>query len=265
MQELQELTVGFFVSFFQNLNIWGILLAVMFGAIWLACFWPPLIKNPWHWAVMVSSALITLLAISFIQRPLQNIIGNAMLQTWGSEALMNSLLLSGMPTYLLTGLIQEGAKMVPVGIYWWRKGKNIDCRLALTLGAAAGVGFGILEAQWIHNMTLSMGWSWELTKMRGLEALTPFTERFFVVAFSTAASALIGYGLAKGQGWQFYIIISLVHTALNYSIFLVQAKIFSFVQAEVFIALLSLLIMGIALWLRWRKTTNLPSNPPTKS
>lgn len=248
-----DLTVGFFISYFKNPNIWGIILAVIFGAIWLACFWPSLVKKPWHWAVMVGSAIITLIAISFIQRPLQNIIGNAMLQTWGSENLMNWLLISGIPSVLISGLVQEGAKLVPVVIYWWRKSRTIDYKLGITLGAVAGAGFGILEAQWIHNIVIAMGWSWDLTQMKGVEALSPFIERFFVVAFSTASTALAGYGLAKGKGWQFYLIVSILHTVLNYSIFLVQTKIFSFVQVEVFIAIWAILVTGVALWLRWRK------------
>lgn len=251
-----EITAGFFISFFQNFNIWGLILAVVFGAIWFACFWPPLIKKPWHWAIIVGGAFITLFAISFIQRPLQNITGSAMLNTWGQETLMKWLLFSGLPTVLLAGFVQEGAKLVPVVIYWWRKKFTIDYKLGLTLGAAAGVGFGILEAQWIHNLTIAIGWKWELVSMRGMEAFAPFIERFFVVAFSTAATALAGYGLAKGKGWQFYVIVSVVHTAINYSIFLVQARIFSLGQAEILIVALSIVITGIALWLRWRKSAS---------
>lgn len=250
-----DLTLGFFISFFQNPNIWGIVIAVIFGAIWLACFWPPLVKKPWHWAVLVGGAIITLIATSFIQRPIQNVIGNAMLQTWGEETLMNWLLLSGIPTVLISGLVQEGAKMIPIVIYWWRKNMKIDYKLGITLGAAVGAGFGILEAQWILNSIIAMGWSWSLTETMGLAALTPFTERFFVIAFSTASSALAGYGLAKGKGWQFYLIVSVLHAILNYSVFLIQAKVLSFVQVEVFIAIWALLVTGVTLWLRWRKIT----------
>lgn len=248
-----ELTTSFFINFFSYPNMWGIILAVIYGVIWFTCFWPPLIKRPWHWAVLVGGAFITLFAISFIQRPLQNLIGNAMLKTWGSETLTKWLLLSGLPTVLISGFVQEGAKLVPVVIYWWRKGMNIDYKLGLTLGAAAGVGFGILEAQWIHNLTFAMGWNLELTRTSGLDAFAPFIERFFVVAFSTAVCALAGYGLAKGQGWQFYIIVSVLHTLLNYSIFLVQAEVLTISQVELFIAAVAMVVTGIALWLRWRK------------
>ena len=248
-----ELATSFFISFFQYINIWGVILAIVFGVIWFACFWPPLIKKPWHWAIIVGGAFITLFAISFIQRPLQNVIGKAMMNTWGEETLMKWLLLTGLPTVLISGFVHEGAKLVPVVIYWWRKKFTIDYRLGLTLGAAAGVGFGILEAQWIHNLTIAMGWNPELISRLGIDAFAPFTERFFMVAFSTAATALAGYGLAKGKGWQFYLIVSVLHTAINYSIFLVQARIFSLGQAEIFIIVIAIIVAGITLWLRWRK------------
>jgi len=243
--------LNYFLSFFQNPNVWGIVIAVIFGAIWLTCFWPPLVKKPWHWAVMVGSAIITAIAISFVQIPLQSISGNAMLQKWGSETLMDWLLLSGIPAVLIGGLVQEGAKMVPVVIYWWRKNMKIDYKLGITLGAVAGAGFGILEAQGIHNSIIAMGWSWSLTQTTGLEALIPFIDRFFVIAFSTASTALTGYGLAKGKGWQFYLIASILNVVLNYSALLIPAKIFSLVQVEIFIAIWALIVTGVALWLRW--------------
>jgi RsiW-degrading membrane proteinase PrsW (M82 family) len=242
-----EITAGFFINFFKYPTVLGIGLAIVFGIIWFTCFWPPLIKQPWHWAMIVGGAFITLFALSFIQRPLQNLSGNT----------MKYLLLSGIPTIFISGFIQEAAKLVPPVIYWWRKGMNIDYKLGLTLGAAAGVGFGILEAQWIHNLAFAMGWSWDTVRKSGIDAFAPFIERFFVVAFSTGSTALVGYGLAKGKGWQFYLIVAILHATINYSIFLVQAEIFTIGEIEIFIALLSLIVIGIALWLRWRKTTNI--------
>jgi RsiW-degrading membrane proteinase PrsW (M82 family) len=247
---------GFLISFFVNPNIWGILIAVIFGIVWLVCFWPSMIRIPWHWAILVASAFITLIALSYIQRPLQNIIGNGMLQFWGEEALMKSLLITAIPTILVSGLVQEGAKLVPVVVYWWRKNMKIDYKLGLTLGAAAGAGFGILEAQWIHNVVFASGWSWDLTYTKGIEALLPFIERFFAVAFHVSASALAGYGLATGRGWQFYIVVAVLHTIINYGVIFVQAKVFSVVEVEILIAILAIIVAAIALWLRWRKTNN---------
>jgi RsiW-degrading membrane proteinase PrsW (M82 family) len=138
---------GFFLSWFTNPSLIGIILAVAFGAVCLALYWPPLFRKPWLWAVLVTSALFSLVAVSLIQIPLQLIIGDALGQVWSREVLMRWLLLAGIPQVLLSGIVQEGSKLVPVVIWWWRSGRNITPRLGLLLGAVAGAGFGIFEAQ----------------------------------------------------------------------------------------------------------------------
>jgi uncharacterized membrane protein YhfC len=79
-------------------------------------------------------------------------------------------------------------------------------------------------------------------------------ERFFSVAAHIAFSALAGYGLAKGRGWQFYLIASVLHGLLNYSVVLYQAGLLTVVPTEIYIAVLAVLVTAGALWLRWRKT-----------
>ena len=204
--------VSFFVSFFQNPSAWGIGLAIAFGAVWLAGYRPPLFKKPWLWAGLASSAILTLAAVSFIQIPLQ---------VWTGQALSHvGILVAGIPHVLFAGLVQEGSKLVPVVVYWWRSGKNIDPKAGLAIGAVAGVGFGILEAQWAHNLIFASGWTWEAVQIYGFWALAGFWERFFGVAAHIAFSALAGYGLARGWGWQFYLIASVLHGLLNYDVVL---------------------------------------------
>jgi len=251
--------VGFFVSGFVYPGIlWtslllGIGLAIVFGAIWLIGYWPPLFKKPWLWAVLASSAILTWAAVAFIQIPLQTWAGQALNHFWSLEILMSWLLLAGIPAILLSGLVQEGSKLVPIVIYWWRSGRNIDPKLGLAIGAVAGVGFGVFEAQWLHNTIFAAGWNWEAVQTDGFIALAGFWERFFTVAFHTAASALAGYGLARGWGWQFYLLASFLHAFINYSVLFLQSGLLSLVQVEIFIAAFALLVTGGALWVRWRK------------
>ena len=246
--------VSFFVSFFQNPSAWGIGLAIAFGAVWLAGYRPPLFKKPWLWVVLVSSAFLTLAVISFIQVPLGVWTGQALSHFWSQEVLMRWIFLAGIPQILLTGLVQEGSKLVPVVVYWWRSGKNIDPKLGLAVGAVAGAGFGIFEAQWALNAIFASGWTWEIMQSGGFMTLLGFWERFFTVAAHIAFSALAGYGLAKGWGWQFYLIASVLHGLLNYSAVLWQAGLLTVVHAEIYIAVLAVLVTAGALWLRWRKT-----------
>ena len=56
-----EGTVEFFGSFFANPTLIGIGLAIAFGAVWLAAYWPPLFRVYWLWAVLALSAFLTLL------------------------------------------------------------------------------------------------------------------------------------------------------------------------------------------------------------
>ena len=88
----------------------------------------------------------------------------------------------------------------------------------------------------------------------GVVALAGFWERFFTLAFHTAASALAGYGLARGWGWQFYLIASFLHAFLNYSVILLQSELITIIQLEIFVAVWAVLVTAGALWLRWRKS-----------
>jgi RsiW-degrading membrane proteinase PrsW (M82 family) len=254
--------VSYFVSFFQNPSGSGVYLAIAiglaigFGAVWLAGYWPPLFKKPWLWAVLVGSAFLTLVAFCFIQIPLGTWAWQALGHFWSEEVLEKWILLAAIPQMLIGGLVQEGSKLVPVVAYWWRSGKNIDPKLGLAIGAVAGAGFGIFEAQWALNGAFASGVTWEAVQSGGFMALiyAGFWERFFTVAAHIAFSALAGYGLAKGWGWQFYLIASALHGLLNYSVVLLYAGLFTDVPAEIYIAVLAVLVTAWALWLRWRRT-----------
>ena len=258
-----EYIFAFFVSWFVYPNLlWnqvllGIGLAIVFGAVWFTPYWTPILKRPWAWAVLVGSAILSLVAVTFIQIPLQIWSGQALNHFWSQEILMRWLLLAGIPTILLIGLVQEGSKLVPVVVYWWRKGRNIDPKLGLAIGAVAGVGFGIFEAVWAHNHIFLSGWSWEVVQNSGLVALAPFWERFFTVALHTAMSALAGYGLAKGWGWQFYLLAAFLHGFLNYSVVALQSGLITGIQLELFVAVWAILVTGGVLWLRWREPAEL--------
>ena len=255
-----EYMINFVISWFYYPNIlWfqlliGIGLAAVFGAIWFTPYWTPILKKPWTWAILTSSAILSLLAVTFIQLPLQILVGQALGYFLSQEIIMRWLLLASIPQILLSGLVQEVSKFLPVVTYWWRKDRSIDPKLGLAIGAVAGLGFGVFEAVWAHNTIFASGWTWEAVQTGGLVALAGFWERFFAVAFHIAASALAGYGLAKGWGWQFYLLAAFLHGLLNYSVALLQSGIFTIVHVEIYAAVFAVLVTGGALWLRWRKT-----------
>jgi RsiW-degrading membrane proteinase PrsW (M82 family) len=258
--------INYFLAFFQNPSAWGIGLAIGFGTVWLASYWPPMVKKPWLWAVLVGSAFFTLAAVCFIQIPLQNETGKALGHFWSQDVLTRWILLAAIPQILLTGLVQEGSKLVPVVVYWQRRGKNIDPKLGLVIGAVAGAGFGILDAQGALNAVFAQGVTWEMMRSGGFVALISagFWGSFFFVAAHIAFSALAGYGLARGWGWQFYLIVSVLHGLLNYSAVLLNAGVLSFVRFGIYIAVVAVLATAGALWLRWRKTAA-PAEPAVSS
>lgn len=255
---LQQMIQFFKSAFiFPSLNGELILVAIgiglVFGAIWLAPYWPPMLAKPRLWIVGIMSAFLTWTAIAFIQIPLQSWTGQALSHFWGQFTLLRWLLLAGIPSILFSGLVQEGAKLVPVVFYWYCNNRNFNPKFGLIAGAVSGAGFGVFEANWVHNTIFASGWTWSAVETSGLLALLGFWERFFSVGFHVAVSALAGYGLAKRLGWQFYLIASFLHGMANYSAILLQKGILTSVQVEIYIAVLAVAMTAVVLWLRWRK------------
>ena len=256
-----EMMRDFFLSGFiypgllWNQALLGIGLGIAFGAVWFLPYWTPVLKRPAVWSILAFSAFFGWVAVAAVQIPLQIWAGQALNYFWSQEVLMNWLLLAGIPQVLLSGLVQEGAKLVPIVFYWWRNDRNIDPKLGLAIGAAAGLGFGIFEAVWVHNRIFATGWTLELVQSGGLIMLAGFWERFFTVAIHIGFSALAGYGLAKGRGWQFYLLAAFLHSLANYCAVLFQAGTITIIQVESYVAAVAVLVTAGALWLRWRSTS----------
>jgi hypothetical protein len=254
---LHQMT-GFFTSAFVFPGLkWGmalvaVALGIAFGAVWLSGFWPPLIKKPALWLVAVTSAFITWTAIAFIQIPLQSWTGQALLLAWNQTTLTQWLLLAAIPQILLSGLVQEATKLLPLLYFRWR-GNLTSPESGLIMGAVSGAGFGVFEAIWVHNTILASGWSWSLVAIHGFPALLGFVERFTSIGLHISVSALAGYGLATHRGWRFYFIASALHGLTNYAVVLIQKGVLSGTGAEIYIGVITPIVAGVALWLRWRK------------
>jgi hypothetical protein len=246
--------LDFFVYFFSNPSVLGIGLAVVFGAIWLACYRPPLITKPWLWAVLAGGAVLAPIAIVVTAFPLRFGISWVYDYLWSRETLAQWSLLASIPSMYLFCLVREGFKLLPVVVYWWREGRNIEPKLGLAAGAVSGAGFGIIEAQWTLNSVLASGWSWWNVQVEGPVALGAFWETFFVIGVNVAACALAGWGLARGWGWKFYLLAAFVYFFMNYSVLLVSSGLISAVQAEFLIAAWALIATGVVLWLREKKS-----------
>jgi RsiW-degrading membrane proteinase PrsW (M82 family) len=250
--------IGFFTSafVFPGLTFPQLLIAIglgiAMGAVWLVWYRPPLRERSALWLVALVSAIVTWTAIAFVQIPLQTWTGQALLHSWDQETLQRWLLLAGIPAILLSGLVQEAAKLLPVAVYWVRSNRTWSPKLGLLVGAVSGAGFGIFEAVWVHNTILSSGWTWATVDANGWTALLGFIERFFAVGLHIGASALAGYGLARRLGWQFYLIAAGLHGLANYGVVLLQKGVLDTIQLEVYVAVIAVAIAVVALWLRGR-------------
>lgn len=237
-----------------DLKLIGIALGLVFGVLWLLAYWPPILKKYWLVVVLAGSGFLAVVAASLIQYPLQIWIGQALTHFWSNETLFDWLLLAGIPQMLVTGLVQEGAKMVPIVIWWWRAGRELTPKLGLIIGAFAGAGLGIFEAVWAHCRIFSAGWTTQAIQTDGFLGIAGFWERFFVLGFHIAVSAIVGYGLAKGKGWQTYLIAAGLHAILNYGAVIFQKGYLNVIQLETFVAVYAVIIAAVVIWLRWEKS-----------
>jgi RsiW-degrading membrane proteinase PrsW (M82 family) len=240
-------------SFFANPSIAGIGLAVVFTALWLIPFMPLRLKSIYTWLVFIGGAIVFAPSIALVQVPLQSLAANWEVGLAGTDGYIRQLWILSLPMVLLSGLVQEAFKLAPTAFYWWRSGKNISPKLGLTLGAMAGAGFAFIETQWVLNLIFSSGFNINMVNTYGFAALAGFWERFFTTCFHISVGALAGWGLAKGRGWQFYLMAAGIHALINYGAILVQIRVLTAIQTEIYITLIGLAVFGLVMWLRWRK------------
>jgi RsiW-degrading membrane proteinase PrsW (M82 family) len=241
------------ISFFANPSILGVGLSVLFGAIWLVCLKPVNLRRPGPWLVLIVGAALFAPSIAWIQVFLQTQVSNALIRWLGILTYQNQIYFTGIPVVLLSGLVQEGAKLLPVSVYWWIHQRRLAPSFALTLGAMSGVGFGILEGQWVLNSIFASGWSLMTLQIYGFLGIAGFWERFFTIAFHTSSAALAGWGLSRGYGWQFYLLASFLHFLLNYTVIFFQKGLIGTIQVEIIIAVIAVILYAVVSWLRYNE------------
>jgi len=246
-----EQSLAFFANWFANPNFTAMGIAIVISIAWYAAYRPPIrAEYGFLWVVMAASAVLTLLAIVIVQMPLQALVGLLLARSFEPETLATWLYILGIPQILLTGLVQEGAKMIPMVLVWQRSEHYLDAKVGLIVGAAAGLGFGVFEAMWTLNQAYAAGWTLA-DASGGFLALAPVWERFFAVGGHVAFSALAGYGLATERGWVFYLIAAALHSLGNYTLVLLQSGLIGVGAVEVLVALVAIGAAAWALYIRY--------------
>jgi hypothetical protein len=227
-------------------------LALVFGAVWLLGHRPPFLKKPSLWLTAIASALITLVATAFIYISINYYYVQWLGDTFDNSTLADTALLWSIPIVLLVGLVQEGAKMVPM--LFWRSGSvKPDIGTWIAIGAVAGAGFGIFEAFNGMCNVFGSGWDWGLVSATGITALLPFWICFWMIACHIGISAVVGYGLAKHRGGGFYGLAVFLHALIAYAAVLATNGTITGNQLGIIVAVAGLIIILISYWLRWRK------------
>jgi len=227
-------------------------LAVVFTAPWLILLAGRWLRRWQTWAVLVAGIVLFPLTIAWVQVPIQQAINTLYLNTLPPATIGQYALLFSIPLVLVSGLVQEIAKFgIAVAGLSLTGEKNVP-RAGLALGAAAGAGYGGIEAFWVFNLIFGAGFTWATVQLAGPLALLGFIERFFTVMFHTSLAALSAYGYTTGRPWRFLLLAIGVHSVSNYFAVLVQAGVIGVVAVEIIIALIALAVLAAALWLRAR-------------
>ncbi len=228
------------------------LLAALFALPWLVLLARGYLRRWPLWAAVAAGAVVFPFSIAWVQVPVQQGLSAFWGRVLDTAAIQRWLLAVAVPSIAVSGLVQESVKLAvtAAGLRLLKAGRSP--RAGLAMGAAAGAGFGGIEAFWVLNQVFATGMTWATVQLYGPAALIGFIERFFAVPFHIAVAALAGYGLATGRTWRFLLLAAGLHGLVNYGAVLLQAGLLGAVSVEVWVAAIALTSMAGALWLRWR-------------
>lgn len=231
----------------------SVVLAAVFLAPWLIVLAWGKLRNPWLWVALAVAAASFPFSIAWVQVAIQLAIGNFLGSVLTADTLTHYIAIAGAPSILVSGLVQEGVKLIiaaAVLLLIWRERKGWS---ALAIGAAVGAGYGGFEAFWIFNTVFATGWSWGMVDLNGLVALLPFFERFYAVPFHIGAVALSAYILSRGRPVTGFLVAAGLHALLNYGALLLQIGFFDILEVEVWGAAIAFATVGTAIWIKWWK------------
>jgi hypothetical protein len=259
MDSLATQMLDSFKSFFTvpdisaGLIIIGLAIALVFAAIWIAAYYPTILKEAWLWIILVAGFIFTAFFTAFLQIPLQYASTKICDLFLSHQNMRVYVLIASIPAMIIAAIIQVGSRLLPVVIYWLFNKRTMELNTALWFGVFAGAGVGIVEAFQVHSQLFMYGWNLSLIQSNGIIVIIPFIERFLIMGFHISAIAIAAYGLAKGKWWQYSLIVAALYFILNYITVLMGTQILPALYAELILFVISILTAAGALWLRWHK------------
>jgi uncharacterized membrane protein YhfC len=227
-------------------------LALLFVAPWLALLAGRRLGRPWLWVIVSLGALLFPVSIAWIQVPIQQGLNKLWVSRFPVPTIERFLLLFGLPSIVVAGLVQEVVKF-GIGIAGlYLIGERRTPRAGLAMGAAAGAGYGGMEAFWVFNQIFAAGFTLGTIQLAGMAALTGFIERFFAVMFHIGVASVATYGYASGRPWRFLLIAIGLHSLADYTAVLLQAGVLGVTGVEIIVAIIAVATISAAWWIRVR-------------
>nr|MBN2277011.1 PrsW family intramembrane metalloprotease [candidate division Zixibacteria bacterium] len=229
-----------FEDFFWRIPVYLVCLAV--GLVFAIPFLRKYFRQPELYLILILGGFLFPL-INQIQLPLQR---------WFAENYMipgiksgGSIYYYGLYSALISGLVQETLKLIPVALFfmWRHPGRN----LTIALGVFCGLGFGIHEAASLSGAAYQSG------------ALSIFSMAMFRYLMTILFHAVTGgaFGYALHRGWIKVIIVWLalvvIHAFINYLFIFVQKAVFDVTILEILTILIYLLLL-LAVYLMVRRS-----------
>jgi len=187
------------------------LIFLLIGAIYTLPFIRKAYRHFEVYLALVAGALVFLL-LDYTQVPLQRLYATAVLIPAVKGGA--SIYLYAIVSALLTGVVQEILKLIPIAaIDYWRRPRR---GLLPATGLFCGLGFGIYEAAAITGAAYQSGAmpliSWGLF------------ERIVTILFHGLTGFILAYGLQRGTkalitAW---VVVVLAHSLINYTILFYQ-------------------------------------------
>jgi len=215
----------------------GYLIYLIVALAWLALLGRGRMGRWDLWLLLVAGGVLFPLALS-LQVPLQRLY-----LRWAITPGMQRgvpVLILGIGTVALSGMVQELFKFLPVFLRLRLNSPAVDHRTAMALGAAVGVGFGLLEAILVTDKALALGIisSWAIF------------ERAFAILFHAAVTSIVALGIWKRSSLRYYLLAALLHSLGNYSVILLHQHLLSPTALELLVAAFDLGILAYALAIR---------------
>jgi hypothetical protein len=216
-----------------RLPIYGIYL--LMAAIWLLFLGRDSYRLKWSYLLFILGGLAYPL-IYITQAPLQESYAtNVLAPAMGAG---ESIIIPAVIPALLTGLIQETLKFIPLLLI--ARFLRPNTAVLISLGAFIGAGFGWVEACHI------------IAPMFQARVLTGYAliERVFTIMFHVTMGAALGYGLGRRKIWQFWLAAVGLHAFANYLIVFVQLKMLTIKGINIILGLYDMALLAGMVYLR---------------